>query len=240
MVLEPNQTIPAQFPCEPLHGGLAVFQTVDFVDEWFTDPAGISSSGGTCTTTLYQIPRQQTGRHTYSWRTRQCTNYAGTCSDAHAQYGPIWTFTVEPPSSSSEPTPALPQPPTTPTSPAGPRTPSFTTYIGCGVAPSRPAAHHCLTKRKIGAFFESDRGNVVYKLCIDSPAKKHPLCVPREQAAGGTLNVNAISTSRPGPYEAMWFAQGSLVGVYDRHVAARDRRAQDGCSELASAFDSEN
>jgi hypothetical protein len=219
LVLEPGQTIAAEFPCEPLNGGLTVLQTADFVNEWQVAPFGLSSSEGTCTGTLYQFPPPDRGRHTYSWRTRQCL-YVGNCSNEKAHYGPIWTFTVEPPSS-SVPTPP-PTVPAAPGSPAHPSTPAFTDYVGCGLTPSTRPAHHCSAKSKKGAFFKSQKSNVIYSVCIKFPGGRR-LCAGDQSAERGTLYVNTITANRPGHYEATWSVEGSVVGVYAFQVAAARR-----------------
>ncbi len=96
-VLEPSEPIVAEFPCEPLNGGLQVTYTVDFPTGWGWRNIGVTSLGnGACSATLHQFPPPDTARHWYAWRTRQCV-YAGNCSDQNAVWGPIWEFSVEPP-----------------------------------------------------------------------------------------------------------------------------------------------
>jgi hypothetical protein len=106
---------------------------------------------------------------------------------------------------SSEP---VPEPPVEADPPA-----AYRHYVACGLSQNAKPAHHCSKKRKKGAFFRSNLGDVFYTVCVKFPTGKN-LCAPRQEAVQGTLYVNKVTTNIPGMHKVTWFVAGKRVGLY--------------------------
>jgi hypothetical protein len=96
---------------------------------------------------------------------------------------------------------------------------AFKHYVACGLSKNAKPAHFCEKKRKKGAFFQSNRADVFYSVCVKFPTKKS-LCAPKQEAVRGTLYVNKITSNIPGEHRVTWFVEGKRVGVYSFVVPA--------------------
>jgi hypothetical protein len=97
--------------------------------------------------------------------------------------------------------------------PASARPAAFTHYVACGLSQNAKPAHLCQKKRKKGAFFRSNTGDVFYTVCVKFPTKRR-LCAPRQEAVKGTLYVNKVTTNIPGLHKVTWFVEGKRVGLF--------------------------
>jgi hypothetical protein len=97
--------------------------------------------------------------------------------------------------------------------PASAKSPAFTHYVACGLSQNAKPAHVCQKRRKKGAFFRSNKGDVFYTVCVRFPTKR-TLCAPRQEAVKGTLYVNKVTSSIPGMHTVSWFVEGKRVGLY--------------------------
>jgi hypothetical protein len=86
-------------------------------------------------------------------------------------------------------------------------------YVACGLSQNAKPAHVCQKKRKKGAFFRSNNGDVFYTVCVKFPTKKN-LCAPKQEAVQGTLYVNKITSNIPGKHRVSWFVEGKQVGSF--------------------------
>jgi ABC-type sugar transport system substrate-binding protein len=93
-------------------------------------------------------------------------------------------------------------------------------YVACGLSQKAKPSHVCQKPRKKGAFFQSNRADVFYTVCVKFPTKKN-LCAPKQEAVKGTLYVNKITSNIPGEHRVTWFVQGKRVGVFNFFVPAR-------------------
>jgi hypothetical protein len=98
--------------------------------------------------------------------------------------------------------------------PASAKGPAFRHYVACGLSKNAKPAHVCQAERKKGAFFRSNKRDVVYTVCVKFPTKKN-LCAPKQEAVRGTLYVNKITSNIPGKHRVSWFVEGKRVGVFD-------------------------
>jgi hypothetical protein len=97
--------------------------------------------------------------------------------------------------------------------PASAQGAAFKHYVACGLSQNAKPAHVCQKRRKKGAFFQSNRANVFYTVCVKFPTKKN-LCAPKQEAKQGTLYVNKITSNIPGKHRVSWFVQGKRVGSF--------------------------
>jgi hypothetical protein len=97
--------------------------------------------------------------------------------------------------------------------PASAQAAAYKHYVACGLSQKAKPAHVCKKKRKKGAFFRSNNGNVFYTVCVKFPTKKN-LCAPKQEATKGTLYVNKITSTIPGKHQVTWFVQGKQVGSF--------------------------
>jgi hypothetical protein len=97
--------------------------------------------------------------------------------------------------------------------PASAQGAAFEHYVACGLSKNAKPAHVCRKKRKKGAFFQSNRADVFYTVCVKFPTKKN-LCAPKQEAQRGTLYVNKITSNIPGRHRVTWFVDGRRVGVF--------------------------
>jgi len=97
-------------------------------------------------------------------------------------------------------------------SPAAVKRPAYRHYVACGLSETAKPSHVCRNGRKKGAFFRSNKADVVYSVCVKFPTKKL-LCAPKQEATQGTLYVNKITTNIPGKHKVTWFVKGKRVGV---------------------------
>lgn len=86
-------------------------------------------------------------------------------------------------------------------------------YVACGLSQNAKPSHLCQKKRKKGAFFRSNNGDVFYTVCVRFPTGKN-LCAPRQEAVQGTLYVNKITSNIPGKHRVTWFVAGKRVGLF--------------------------
>jgi hypothetical protein len=93
-------------------------------------------------------------------------------------------------------------------------------YVACGLSQKAKPSHICQKPRKKGAFFQSNKADVFYTVCVKFPTKKN-LCAPKQEAIKGTLYVNKITSNIPGEHRVTWFVQGKRVGVFNFFVPAR-------------------
>ena len=101
--------------------------------------------------------------------------------------------------------------------PASAKSPAFTHYVACGLSQNAKPAHVCQKRRKKGAFFRSNKGDVFYTVCVRFPTKR-TLCAPRQEAVEGTLYVNKVTSTFPGMHAVSWFVEGKRVGLYKFRV----------------------
>ena len=59
--------------------------------------------------------------------------------------------------------------------PASASAAAYRHYVACGVSQNAKPAHLCQKKRKKGAFFHSNKGDVFYTVCVKFPTGKN-LC----------------------------------------------------------------
>jgi hypothetical protein len=105
--------------------------------------------------------------------------------------------------------------------PASAQGAAFKHYVACGLSKNAKPAHVCQKKRKKGAFFQSNRADVFYTVCVKFPTKKD-LCAPKQEAVKGTLYVNKITSNIPGRHRVTWFVAGKRVGAFDFLVPAHN------------------
>jgi ABC-type sugar transport system substrate-binding protein len=86
-------------------------------------------------------------------------------------------------------------------------------YVACGLSQKAKPSHICQKPRKKGAFFQSNKADVFYTVCVKFPTKKN-LCAPKQEAIKGTLYVNKITSNIPGKHRVTWFVQGKRVGSF--------------------------
>jgi hypothetical protein len=98
--------------------------------------------------------------------------------------------------------------------PASAHGPAFKHYVACGLSKNAKPAHLCQKSRKKGAFFQSNRADVFYTVCVKFPTKKN-LCAPKQEAVKGTLYVNKITSTIPGEHRVTWFVAGKRVGTFN-------------------------
>jgi hypothetical protein len=103
--------------------------------------------------------------------------------------------------------------------PAAAHEPAFEHYVACGLSKNAKPSHLCQKPRKKGAFFQSNRGDVFYTVCVKFPTKKN-LCAPKQEAVQGTLYVNKITSNIPGKHRVTWFVGGKRVGLFIFFVPA--------------------
>jgi hypothetical protein len=97
--------------------------------------------------------------------------------------------------------------------PASAQGAAFKHYVACGLSKNAKPAHLCQKSRKKGAFFQSNKADVLYTVCVKFPTKKN-LCAPKQEAVRGTLYVNKITSNIPGEHQVSWFVKGKRVGVF--------------------------
>jgi len=90
---------------------------------------------------------------------------------------------------------------------------AFKHYVACGLSQNAKPAHVCQKARPKGAFFQSNRGDVFYSVCVKFPGKKS-LCRPKQEAKQGQLYVNKITSNIPGKHRVTWFVEGTQVGSF--------------------------
>jgi hypothetical protein len=105
--------------------------------------------------------------------------------------------------------------------PASAQGAAFKHYVACGLSKNAKPAHVCQEPRKKGAFFQSNKADVFYTVCVKFPTKKN-LCAPRQEAVKGTLYVNKITSNIPGKHKVTWFVGGKRVGIFNFFVPARN------------------
>jgi hypothetical protein len=111
--------------------------------------------------------------------------------------------------------------------PAAAKSAAFRHYVACGLSENAKPSHVCQTDRKKGAFFRSNKRDVVYTVCVKFPTKKN-LCAPKQEAVRGTLYVNKITSNIPGKHRVSWFVEGKRVGVFDFVVPAPSGKPKHG------------
>ncbi len=92
--------------------------------------------------------------------------------------------------------------------------PAYVHYVACGLSQKAKPAHKCSKRRKKGAFFKSNVGDVYYMVCVKFPTTKKPVCKGEQQAIQGTLYVNTIKSNIPGKHKVSWFVGGKRVGLF--------------------------
>ncbi len=92
--------------------------------------------------------------------------------------------------------------------------PAFVHYVACGVSQKAKPAHKCSKRRKKGAFFKSNVGDVSYTVCVKFPNKTNICTDTPQQAVQGTLYVNKIKSNIPGKHKVTWFVEGKRVGLF--------------------------
>jgi hypothetical protein len=113
-------------------------------------------------------------------------------------------------------------------SPASAEGAAFRHYVACGLSQKAKPSHRCPKPRDKGAFFRSNRGDVLYTVCVKFPTKKN-LCAPKQEAVKGTLYVNKITSNIPGQHRVSWFVRGKRVGVFNFFIPERgNKRSQRG------------
>ena len=90
-------------------------------------------------------------------------------------------------------------------------------YVGCGISKNTKPSHSCPKAGKKGAFFKSLNADVFYKVCVKLPTGNN-LCAGRQEATQGKLEVNTITSHRPGRYKVSWFVGGQRVGLFFFHI----------------------
>lgn len=90
-------------------------------------------------------------------------------------------------------------------------------YVACGVSQKAKPSHKCPKSSKKGAFFESTKADVFYKVCVKFPTGKH-ICAGKQEAVKGTLYVNKITSNIPGLHTITWFVAGKQVGAFVLNV----------------------
>lgn len=103
--------------------------------------------------------------------------------------------------------------------PASAQGAAFKHYVACGLSKNAKPSHLCQKPRKKGAFFQSNRADVFYTVCVKFPTKKN-LCAPKQEAVKGTLYVNKITSNIPGKHRVTWFVGGKRVGLFYFFVSA--------------------
>lgn len=111
--------------------------------------------------------------------------------------------------------------------PAAAKGAAFRYYVACGLSEKAKPSHICQRPRKKGAFFRSNRDDVLYTVCVKFPTKKN-LCAPKQEAKKGTLYVNKITSNIPGKHKVTWFVQGKRVGVFFFFVPERSHKPGSG------------
>ena len=101
--------------------------------------------------------------------------------------------------------------------------PGYQAYVACGTTARAPESHVCSVSRgaagDVGAFFQSNNGNVFYDLCIYFPGGASRCA--RDQFAGqGKLYVNPITSDELGLHTAKWSVNGQEVGSYEFRLVA--------------------
>ncbi len=91
---------------------------------------------------------------------------------------------------------------------------AFRFYVACGLSKNAKPSHACQAEREKGAFFRSNKRDVIYTVCVKFPTKKN-LCAPKQEAVRGTLYVNKITSNIPGEHRVTWFVKGKRVGVFN-------------------------
>lgn len=99
---------------------------------------------------------------------------------------------------------------------------AFKHYVGCGLSKNAKPSHRCPKGRKKGAFFQSNTGDVFYKVCVKFPGRAVD-CKGHQEAVKGTLYVNKITSNIPGKHRVTWFVKGKRVGVFNLFVPKRSR-----------------
>jgi hypothetical protein len=90
---------------------------------------------------------------------------------------------------------------------------AFKHYVACGLSQNAKPSHVCQKARTKGAFFQSNRADVFYSVCVKFPGKKS-LCRPKQEAKQGQLYVNKITSNIPGKHLVTWFVSGKQVGSF--------------------------
>lgn len=91
-------------------------------------------------------------------------------------------------------------------------------YVACGHSAVAKPSHACERKRKKGAFFLSNRPEIVhYTVCVRFPNGKS-LCARNEKAVPGKLYVNKIFSTIPGRHKVTWFVEGQRIGLFEFRV----------------------
>lgn len=86
-------------------------------------------------------------------------------------------------------------------------------YVACGLSRNAKPSHKCSKKSKKGAFFESLKGEISYKVCVRFPTGKN-ICAAPQKAMQETLYVNKIRSNIPGKHRVTWFVGGKRVGLF--------------------------
>ena len=100
-------------------------------------------------------------------------------------------------------------------------------YVACGLSKDAKPSHVCSKSHKKGAFFRSNKANVLYTVCVKFPTKKN-LCAPKQEAKKGTLYVNKITSNIPGKHQVSWFVKGKRVGLFIFVVSERSGKRHSG------------
>lgn len=101
--------------------------------------------------------------------------------------------------------------------PASAEAAAYTHYVACGLSQNAKPSHVCQKPREKGAFFRSNKADVLYTICVKFPTRKS-LCASKQEALRGRLYVNEITTNIPGEHRVTWFVKGKRVGVFDFFV----------------------
>ena len=95
---------------------------------------------------------------------------------------------------------------------------AYRKYVACGTSGKANPSHVCPVRRastgNVGAFFRSNRADVVYKVCVKFPGANAPRCVRGQEADKGKLYVNPITSDQMGRHKVTWFVKGKRVGVW--------------------------
>lgn len=96
--------------------------------------------------------------------------------------------------------------------PASAQGAAYKHYVACGLSKNAKPAHRCDKGRKKGAFFQSNKADVFYTVCVKFPRKEH-ICAPKQKAVRGILYVNKITSNVVGKHKVTWFVEGKQVGA---------------------------
>lgn len=89
--------------------------------------------------------------------------------------------------------------------------PNIVVYGACGRDSTATPSHRCHEGEKIGAFFQSNAGNVVYSICVQFSNGKQA-CASNQAAPQGELFVNNITDGIEGTAQIFWYVNAVAIG----------------------------